>query len=180
MYKKGLENKVADALSRQAEPSTVAAISTSTPRWLEIIVEGYTKDDQTKQLLTELSITGSNDKGFSLSDGLIKYKNRIWLGNHTEAHRAVLLALHSSGLGGHSGITATYHKVRALFAWPNLKQSVIDYINTCEVCAQAKPEHCRLLGLLQPLPVPQHAWHILLKVYPSPSNLTLFWSLSTN
>jgi len=116
LYKKGLENKVADALSRQAEPGTVAAISTSTPRWLEIIVEGYTKDDQTKQLLTELIITGSNDKGFSLFDGLIKYKNRIWLGNHTEAHRVVLLALHSSGLGGHSGITATYHKVRALFA----------------------------------------------------------------
>jgi len=144
VYKKGLENKVADALSRQAEPSTVAAISTSTPRWLEIIVEGYTKDDQTKQLFTELSITGSNDKGFTLSNGLIKYKNRIWLGNHTEAHRAVLLALHSSGLGGHSGITATYHKVRALFAWPNLKQSIINYINACEVCAQAKPEHYRL------------------------------------
>ena len=63
LYKKGLENKDADALSRQAEPSTVAAISTSTPRWLEIIVEGYTKDDQTKQLFIELSITGSNDKG---------------------------------------------------------------------------------------------------------------------
>ena len=161
LYKKGLENKAADALSWQAEPSTVVAIFTSTPKWLEIIVEGYTKDDQTKQLLTKLSITGSNDKGFSLSDGLIKYKNRIWLGNHTEAHRAMLLALHSSGLGGHSGITATYHKVRALFAWPNLKQSVIDYINACEVCAQAKPKHCRLPGLLQPLPVPQHAWHTI-------------------
>jgi len=184
LYKKGLENKAADALSRQAEPSTVAAISTSTPRWLEIIVEGYTKDDQTKQLLVELSIIRSNDKGFSLSDGLIKYKNRIWLGNHTEAHRVVLLALHSSGLGGHSGITATYHKVRALFAWPNLKQSVIDYINACKVCAQAKPEHCRLPGLLQPLLVPNTLGTlsalILLKVYPSPSNLTLFWSLSTN
>lgn len=87
VYKKGLDNKAPDALSRQAEPSTVAAISTSTPRWLEIIVEGYTKDDQTKQLFTELSITGSNDKGFTLSDGLIKYKNRIWLGNHTEARQ---------------------------------------------------------------------------------------------
>jgi hypothetical protein len=77
---------------------------------------GYNKDDQTKQLLAELSITSSNDKGFSLSDGLIKYKNRIWQGNHIEAHQAVLLALYSSCLGGHSGITATYHKVKALFA----------------------------------------------------------------
>ena len=85
VYKKGLENKAADALSRQAEPSTVAAISTSTPRWLEIIVEGYTKDDQTKQLFTELSITRSNDKGFTLSDGLIKYKKQNLAG---QSHRS--------------------------------------------------------------------------------------------
>jgi hypothetical protein len=156
MYKKGPDNKVADALSRQAESPTLTAISTVTPKWLEIILEGYTQDDQTKQLLSELSLTGSNEKGFTLYDGLIKYKNRIWLGNHTDAHRAVLLALHSSGLGGHSGVTATYHKVKALFAWPNMKQFVKDYISTCEVCAQAKPEHCKLPGLLQPLPIPNH------------------------
>ena len=77
LYKKGLENKAVDALSRQAEPVSLAAITASTPKWLEIILEGYQQDDQTKQLLTELSITGSNDKGFTLSDGLIKYKNRI-------------------------------------------------------------------------------------------------------
>lgn len=161
LYKKGLENKAADALSCQPDPAHLHAISTSTPKWLEIIVDGYSKDEATKQLLTELSLTRTNEKGFSLSDGLIRYKNRIWLGNHTEAHQAVLLALHSSGLGGHSGITATYNKIKALFAWPNMKKYVQDYIATCEVCAQAKPEHCRLLGLLQPLPVPSHAWHTI-------------------
>jgi hypothetical protein len=160
-YKKGLENKAADALSRQPKSVQLNAISTSTPKWLEIIVEGYSKDDDTKQLLTELSITGSNDKGFTLTDGIIKYKNRIWLGNHTAAHHAVLLALHSSGLGGHSGITATYNKIKALFAWPQMKKSVQEYIAACEVCAQAKPKHCRLPGLLQPLPVPSHAWHTI-------------------
>lgn len=116
LYKKGPNNRAADALSRQAECSTISAISIVIPKWLEIVLEGYTKDEQTKQLLSELSITGSNDKGFTLSDGIIKYKNRIWLGNHVEAHKAVLLALHSSGLGGHSGVTKTYHKVKALFA----------------------------------------------------------------
>jgi hypothetical protein len=57
--------------------SHLTAISTSTPKWLEIILEGYTQDEQTKQLLTELSLTGSNDKGFSLTDGIIKFKGRI-------------------------------------------------------------------------------------------------------
>lgn len=48
MYKKGTDNTAADALSRNAEASTLAAISTVTPKWLEIILEGYTQDDQTK------------------------------------------------------------------------------------------------------------------------------------
>jgi len=94
-------------------------------------------------------------------DGIIKYKGKIWLGNHKEAHQAVLLALHASGLGGNSGITATYHKVKALFYWPNMKQDIRDYISKCQVCSQAKSEHCRLPGLLHPLPVPSQAWHTI-------------------
>jgi len=88
---------------------------------LEIIVEGYDQDAHSKQLLAKLALTGSNEKGFSLQDGVIRYKNRIWLGNHKEDQQAILLALHSSGLGGHSGITATYQKVKSLFAWPHMK-----------------------------------------------------------
>jgi transposase InsO family protein len=69
--------------------------------------------------------------------------------------------LHASGLGGHSGVKATYQKVKALFAWPHLKQVVQDYVATCSVCAQAKSEHCKLPGLLQPLPVPPATWHTI-------------------
>ena len=69
--------------------------------------------------------------------------------------------LHSSGLGGHSGITATYHKVKSLFARPKMKQRIKEYISKCELCAQAKPKHCKLPNLLQPLPIPSHAWHTI-------------------
>jgi predicted amidophosphoribosyltransferase len=161
VHKKGADNPAADALSRKPDPPALMAVSTTTPKWLEIIVDGYQQDDNSKQLLTELALTGTNDKGFSLVDGIIKYKGRIWLGIHKEAHNAVLLALHSSGLGGHSGITATYQKIKALFAWPHMKQDVKDYIAACEVCAQAKSEHSKLPGLLQPLPIPQFAWHTI-------------------
>jgi len=40
-----------------------------------------------------------------------------------------------------------------------LKKDVQDYVSKCQVCQQAKLEHSRLLGLLQPLPVPTQAWH---------------------
>jgi hypothetical protein len=87
-------------LSRSTSTEELSAISECKLRWLEIIVEGYEKDSETKQLLTELCVTGSNSKGFTLSDGLIRFKGTIWLGNHKEAHQAVMLALHDSGIGG--------------------------------------------------------------------------------
>ncbi|WVZ83054.1 hypothetical protein U9M48_030238, partial [Paspalum notatum var. saurae] len=49
-------------------------------------------------------------------------------------------------------------KLKALFAWPKLKASVISYVQACQVCQQAKIEHLRLPGLLQPLPVPEQSW----------------------
>lgn len=90
-------------------------------------------------------------------DGVIRYKNRIWVSTIALAQRHILQALHSSAIGGHSGVNATYHRVKSLFAWPYMKNSVTDYVQACQICRQAKPKHVKLPGLLQPLPVPSQA-----------------------
>lgn len=66
--------------------------------------------------------------------------------------------MHISGIGGHSGINGTYHRVKSLFAWPKLKQTVTAYVQSCSVCQQAKVEHVKLPGLLQSLAIPTQAW----------------------
>ena len=123
-YKMGAANTVADALSRYPDPNEVLAMSVCTTRWLEIVVEIYLQDPKAKELLTQLSLASPDGHGYFLHDGIIKFQDRVWLGNHDEAKQAILLALHSSGVGGHSGFNATYHKVKALFSWPHLKQDV--------------------------------------------------------
>jgi hypothetical protein len=65
-YKKGVENLAADALSRQDQQEHLCAISVCKPKWLETIIEGYNSNPDTKQLLIELCISGSNEKGFHL------------------------------------------------------------------------------------------------------------------
>jgi hypothetical protein len=160
VYKKGKENKAADALSRQvpANQEELQAISTLVPRWLEIVVEGYHQDPEAmQQLLAELSISSPNTKGYSLTDGVIRHHGKIWLGKQEQAHDAVLQALHNIGLGGHNGIATTYNKVKSLFSWLGIKQNVTTFVNNCQVCQQSKSEHSRLPCLLQPLPVPTQA-----------------------
>jgi hypothetical protein len=157
VYKKGTTNMAADSLSRR--PQALNAVSMVTPKWMEVVIEWYTKDAKTKQLYAELSITKTNDQGYSLVDGIIRHKGKIWLGTHVEAQRAVLTALHNSGLGGHSGPLVTYQKVNQLFSWPAMKQMVYQFVQQCSTCQQAKSEHNKYPGKLQPLPIPPEAWH---------------------
>jgi hypothetical protein len=71
--------------------------------WIQKLKEGYEDNSEDKQLLTELSISGQNDKGFMLTNGVIRYKGRVWVGNNTLAQQHIMQALHDSGIGGHSG-----------------------------------------------------------------------------
>jgi hypothetical protein len=158
VYRKGKDNTAADALSRLPAKNELHAISLCRPRWLESIVQGYIEDEQAKNLLQELSLVSPNTQGYSLNQGIIRFKDRIWLGNNKAAHDAILLSLHDSGVGGHSGFLGTYQRVKALFSWPKMKEAVRKYVQQCVVCQQAKGEHIKLPGLLSPLPIPTEAW----------------------
>jgi hypothetical protein len=98
-YKSGSSNRAADALSCCAS-KVVGAISTCVPSWQENLATGYLENEEDKKLLAALSVPGSHPTGFSLVDGLIRYKSRIWIGHNEAAQQHVLQALHVSGIGG--------------------------------------------------------------------------------
>lgn len=75
-YKKGQENKAADALSRKEEDES-QAISTCVPKWLEIVQEGYEKDEEAKHLLTELSLNPEGVGNFSYNKELLGIRGRF-------------------------------------------------------------------------------------------------------
>jgi hypothetical protein len=137
------------------------AISSALPSWLDKLTAGYTDDAATKQLWTELCISGTNADGFTLDHGVIRCHGKVWVGGNVLAQQHILQALHDSGVGGHSGTLAAYQRVKKLFSWPKLKQAVHDFVQRCDVCQRAKVEHTKLPGLLQPLPVPSEAWHMI-------------------
>lgn len=151
----------ADALSRCTPVSTICALSTCTPAWLDNLVQGYADDPLAQELLVQLALTVENEKGYALTDDVIRYKGRIWLGNNQLAQQHVIQSLHNSVVGGHLGFQATYQRIKALFAWPKMKEKIKEYVQSCPICQQAKSEHVRLPGLLQPLPVPTTAWTVV-------------------
>jgi hypothetical protein len=70
----------------------------------------------------------------------------------------VLLKLHTSLVGGHSGFLKTYHRVKKDFFWDGLKTDVQRLVAECLVCQQNKVETIKTPGLLQPLSIPSQRW----------------------
>jgi hypothetical protein len=154
VYRKGKENLAADALSRVAHLHTLQAVSVVQPDWVQEVLNSYTTDPRAQQLLQQLAITSPNASGYSLDNGLIRHNDKLWIGQNSAIQTKLISAFHSSALGGHSGSTATYHRMKNHFAWKGMKQAVVEVVRQCAICQHAKHSHQHPAGLLQPLPIP--------------------------
>lgn len=152
-----------DALSRKCLPQDgeLIALTTCVPAWFIELTEGYKDDSQTSWVLAELSMGKSQHLKFSLKDGILRYDGWIWVGSNASVQQKILHAMHASAIGGHSGFQVTYNRTKKMFAWLGMKKAIRTFVGNCSVCRQAKSEHIKYPGLLQPLHVPEQAWQMI-------------------
>lgn len=116
VYKKGLENGAADALSHRSSDGLpiLSALSVGLPDWLQDVVSGYKSDPEALQLLHSFKEGTCHSAHFELQNGILYFKKRVWVGNNRQLQQQVLANLHTAALGGHSGIQVTYQRVKQL------------------------------------------------------------------
>jgi hypothetical protein len=119
-YKKGGKNVVADALSRN-DHSTMA-ITSSTPAWITDLEQSCAQYEIYTQIIQQCTINPEAVPHYVVHAGVLRYKGRICVGSSTELRGKILSSLHCSPIGGHSGITATYLRVKRIFHWPPTKE----------------------------------------------------------
>lgn len=179
-YKKGKENKAADALSRAPQQETLQAIIVIVPEWITQVLATYPADPKCKSLITKLSIHPTARPPFTLHSGILRYKDMIYVGKDTNLLQQQLKeSFHSSPLGGHSGERATYQCLKLLFYWPGMKSDIATLVKECPTCQKNKFENKLPPGLLQPLPLPETAWtHItmdFIEGLPKSDNKDVIW-----
>jgi hypothetical protein len=92
---------------------------------------------------------------WELRDGLLLFKDRIYLAPNSSLCNDILGQFHDTT---HKGVLKTFHRVRANFYWPNMRESIKNFVKECHVCQQHKVEQLSPAGLLQPLPIPRRIW----------------------
>lgn len=124
VYRKGSDNVAADALSCRTHSDVLAAVSAVQHNWLSDVVSGYDSYPVALNLLSRLAVQLDSRPPYTLVQGVIRYKGRIWLGSNQLVQDQVLHALHASPVGGHSGAPITYARVKQMFFWLGMKTDV--------------------------------------------------------
>uniref|UniRef100_A0A2N9GGR4 Chromo domain-containing protein n=1 Tax=Fagus sylvatica TaxID=28930 RepID=A0A2N9GGR4_FAGSY len=183
-FKRGKENLVADALSRQVDTdlmteleketvqlqaqtpnyqldqgSSLYAISFPSPTWLTELKNSYQEDPMTKELIAAVSTAQDTQGAVTYKNGLLFHKGRLYLSENGTLKPKVLTLLHDSPLGGHSGYLKTYQRAKKDWFWKGMKQDIKSYVKECDTCQRIKSETTRPAGLLQPLPIPPRPWY---------------------
>uniref|UniRef100_A0A2N9HKA3 RNA-directed DNA polymerase n=1 Tax=Fagus sylvatica TaxID=28930 RepID=A0A2N9HKA3_FAGSY len=144
-FKRGKENLVADALSRQVDTDLMTEVEKETVQ-LQAQAPNHQLDQDPQGAVT-------------YKNGLLLHKGRLYLGENCTLKPKVLALLHDSPLGGHSGYLKTYQRAKKDWFWKGMKQDIKSYVKECDTCQRIKSETTRPAGLLQPLPIPPRPWY---------------------
>lgn len=155
IYKKGVENVAADALSRIPGTDLLTmTLSSILSELLEKIKNNWQTDPTCVQLIQHLD-QGKELLRFTWKEGLLRRKGRMVVGADEGLRNEILVLFHASALGGHSGVTATLQRINSLIYWKGLKKHVRGFVRCCKQCQKHKYDRPATPGLLQPLSTPE-------------------------
>lgn len=107
-YKRGVENKLTDALSSVTGAELLAlVISPTNIVPFQAIVDSWTVDQELHQLIDDLQIDPTAHKQFTWSQGKLKRKGKLVIGKAQELRDEIMTLWHTSPHGGYSGVEAT-------------------------------------------------------------------------
>ena len=147
-----------ESVVAQFEHGNLFLISFPCPTWLAMLNDSYKTDEEYQQLISALTSSTLGPTGFSLQNGILLYKVKVFLSATSPLKSLILHHVHDSPLGGHSDYLKTLYRVKQDFFWWSMKKDVKDHIRDCEICQRIKVETSKSGGLLQPLPIPHRPW----------------------
>ncbi|PKU65627.1 hypothetical protein MA16_Dca021516 [Dendrobium catenatum] len=154
-HKPGVENKVADALSRKA--ALLTQMQTELVG-LEYVKELYEEDADFCSIWKQCQ-DSQLPAGYSLIQGFL-FKQNLLCVPASSWRLHLIREVHGGGLAAHLGRDNTIHQVQARFFRPRICRDTIRFVESCTIC-QTYKGGAQNTGLYMPLPVPNSIWEDL-------------------
>ncbi|KAL3692848.1 hypothetical protein R1sor_006499 [Riccia sorocarpa] len=125
--------------------------------FLDLIRSRMSDDLQAQQWMAQLE-TDVVVRSLQFRDGLLFFKQcRVYV-PAGELRTMVLRENHDCELSCHGGQNRTFQRLQEHFFWPNMKEDVAKYVQTCVTCQKQTVEHKRTAGQIVPLLIPDGPW----------------------
>ena len=134
---KGKENKVVDALNKNAVTSFVTAISSYKTDLEDKLEEGIKWDPEYQNLKEKITQNTSENiiTYYSFNEkSLILFKNRLDVPNVPKVKLLILNELHKIPYSRHPGYQKMITMLRKEYFWPNMKSEVAKFLARCIEC----------------------------------------------
>ncbi|GMI70478.1 hypothetical protein HRI_000717100 [Hibiscus trionum] len=116
-YKKGIDNVVADVLSRKPlmENSKLMAITSVTTGVIKRVAETWFKDEKLKKIIAALERGSTHHSKYSCDGRLLKRKGKSVVEEDPELKTELISYFHGSAIGGSFRGRGNYQKVGRYF-----------------------------------------------------------------
>ncbi|CAM6125136.1 unnamed protein product [Calypogeia fissa] len=160
----GKVNAAADALSRKEYHRANSILMLET-EWPKVLAGAYDDDRIAQEWQRNGGKRGSIrhvswvlDKEHDVH--LWRYK-QTWVYVPESLRLEILQKYHDSPWGGHGGQSATYRSMSRDVYWPDMKDSILQHVQSCYSCQKNRTVYRAKGGLLKPLPVPAAPWEFI-------------------
>ena len=139
-FRLGLENKVADTLSKIPH-NLVQSLQLLTLPYsvdLEQLSDQIQQDPYLKLIYIDLLANPTSQPGFSFLQSRLFYKNMLVGPSHSPPVFDILRKGHSSPMGGHSSILKTLKRMTTSFYWVGMKSIIQKFVTHCDVFQRNK------------------------------------------
>lgn len=134
IHRKGRDHIVPDALSRAIASIDIQKFKSTKDAWYLNIKKNFIDNSQLHDdLKIEDDVLYKKFRSKGVSD--CEWKVCVPKENREE----VIKSNHDEAKSGHFGLFKTLNKIRRFYYWPNMKESVAEYIKNCHICRVVKP-----------------------------------------
>ena len=121
------------------------------------IKEGQCSDLHLEEIRHE--IVKKRMKDFQIAeDGALRSNGRLCVPDDGDLRYQILKEAHTAPYAVHPSATKMYHDLKEHYWWEGLKRDVVEFVGKCLTHQQVKAEYQNLVGLLQPLDIPEWKW----------------------